>query len=240
MKNHIIFDLDSLIHIYKWLMFDPLVTIKSDLNIMLDLIGKLKFKNIQNHSDYNKIKWLSEMSIKKVRKPLLGIDFDSIKLFNETLKIEYPNKKWIQNIHTKEHWLCELLIIIKNKSRNLLYDIEHICGYNSYEKNRLESNHFIVKQGIDYNTYYFNSYDINVGVDFTDKNGCICIKDVLGDTGYFIFKSGERYQYRIKYNNSEIYVYEKEVSAYIFESDTFYEYFISPESRDRKLIELGI
>lgn len=232
---NIIFDLNSLIEIYHYVSNLP-DNIKSEIDNMGDIIGKFKFEKIKNHTDYQKILYLSEIGIKKVRKPLLNSDFEQIKIFNEELKIEHPNKTWINNLHTKENWINEVLKLIKTKSKSLLFLIENISGYNHYEKNRLEFDWRIVRS-YDYytggNNYiqYYKEDDPN----WSDKVICTCIKDI-SEWDIILFKKGEKYFYRKKIDGQIIVM--SEFMPFILESNSFYEYFLSMESRDRILSQI--
>ena len=66
----------------------------------------------------------------------------------DKLKNEYPDKKWIQNHHSKDTWINEMLLLIKRKSKSLLYKIDDITEYNEYERNRLDFDYRIVFQNI--------------------------------------------------------------------------------------------
>ena len=238
----IISDFNLLIETYKFVNSEYCLNdIKSDIKNMHDLIGKFKFEKIKSHSDYLKINFLSNMSIRKVRKPLLNSCFEQIKIFNEELKIKYPNKKWINNLHSKDNWLNEVLNLIKKRSYVLLHDIENICGYNQHEKSRIHFDFRIVNDyDISNNYYNLHFYDSKEDdKEWSEKIYCVCIKDIKGDFSINdknLFDKGEKYFYRKKIDG-QINVYPCEWS-YIFEGESFYEYFLSQDSRDRRLDEI--
>lgn len=232
---NIIFDLNSLIETYHYVSKLP-DNIKSEIDNMGNIIGKFKFEKIKNNPDYKKILYLSEIRIKKVRKPLLNSDFEQIKLFNQELKTEYPNKTWINNLHTKENWINEVLKLIKTKSKSLLFLIENISGYNHYEKNRLEFDWRIVIDDNDNHTGYYHHDFKEDDPNWSDKIYCSCIKNIIGEWDDIIFKKGEKYFYRKKVDGQIIVMYK--FASYIFEGDSFYEYFLSIESRDRILSQI--
>jgi hypothetical protein len=235
----IISDFNLLIETYNLVNSkDCLNDIKSEIENMSDLIGKFKFEKIKSHPDYLKINFLSNMSIRKVRKPLLNSCFEQIKTFNEELKIKYPNKKWINNLHTKDNWLNEILNLIKKISNILLYDIENICGYNQHEKSRIDFDFRIVGDNDISSNYYFYDFKED-NKEWSEKICCVCIKDIKNDFSINdkkLFDKGKKYFYRKK-TDGQINVYPCEWS-YIFEGDSFYEYFLSPDSRDRRLDEI--
>ena len=232
-------NLNSLIDIYRLLHSDDcLCNIKNESEKMGDLIGKFKFDKIKNHTDYLKINSLSIMKIKRVRKPLLDSDFEQIKIFNEELKIKYPNKSWINNLHRKENWINEVLILIRNESKSLIGQIEIIVGYDNYEKNRLNFDHRIVNDFTFENLYNFkDSKDDNK--NWSEKIPCTCLKDIKDNSPIpNLFNKGQKYLYRRKIDGQIcVYPYEFELS-YLFENDSFYEYFSSPDSRDRRLNQI--
>ena len=88
----------------------------------------------------------------------------------------------------------------------------------------------------------YKNYDSKDGdPDWSEKISCICIKDVVLDNSnpFKIFTKGEKYSYRKKING-QINVYPNQWS-FIFEGESFYEYFLSPDSRDRQIdIILGL
>ena len=235
-------DLETLIDAYYF------STKNDSLNLLfteLDKMTEIPFKKmelIKSHPDYQRNNYLSNIEIKKVRKVLLDIDMDLIKEFNEKLKPIY-NHKWIHFIHDKSNWLNQILKIIKNSSKGRYGSIENRAGYDNYEKRRLEFDYRIVSDGDLYSyNYTLPNYDSkDDDPDWSEKISCICIKDVRLDNSnpLKIFTKGEKYSYRKKING-QINVYPNKWS-FIFEGESFYEYFLSPDSRDRQIdIILGL
>lgn len=220
-------DLESLIFSYKFVKSETsLDDISNEVSLMGNIIGKFKFQRIQQHTDYQRILWLSDMNVKKVRKYLINVDHNLIKEFNEELKQEYPDNKWIQNHHNKDLWTINLLLLIKRKSKFLLYKIDDITGYNGYEMNRLD---------FDYRIVFQNIYTTGFNKTFSNKINCYCLKNILDNSNGNLFKNGDEYQYRIG-DDGKYYVYVVEYKYYIFEEYSFGEYFI--DHREMKINQI--
>ena len=225
--------INELIDSYHFSLDKSTITILSNkLDQMIEKRPRFKMIILINYSSYSRLNYLSNLSIRRIRKQLLLVEQQHQCIeFNNTLK-DTLTYKFIHK-YNKDYWISHILELISKNARNIITEVENYSGINSpIERSRIEEDYRVRYDYSEYNTSH-TSYDTKESEkEWSEKIKCTCIKDLGSNSFMKYFKNGRRYDYRTNIENGQIVVYYTNESSLIFEDGSFQEYFIT---RDRFL-----
>lgn len=188
----------------------------------------IRFNKLISNNDIKNIYDMSRITInKKLFKEYYNIPTVEIQIINESLKKSF-NYSFILKHHTKEFWLQKMLVILKEKSIEIISDLSKKIGYDyEYEHSRCSFDNRVVYIRNQFLMKYFKHIEYNQNCTLITNDNHF--SDLLGDT--------PKYNRSLDSCDNEVYIVMDIYGfpSYIFEENSFFDYFTN---RDRTIDDI--